>query len=129
MASWSEVSLKPEEKWNLNRTYTKVNSHDPELKKDLVVSYMSTTSNVLSALEMRVSYWSRMVRAVALVTRFKSNLVSVIKHKAGNKKLAKSQSLLDTSLMEEAKNIIIKMVQKRSFNVEFKWLKSMEDKI
>ena len=30
--------------------------------------------------------------------------------------------------MEEAKNIIIKMVQKRSFNVEFKWLKSMKDK-
>ena len=30
--------------------------------------------------------------------------------------------------MKEAKSIIIKMVQKRSFNDEFKWLKSMKDK-
>ena len=119
---------KPEEKWNVNRTYTQVNSDDPELKKDLVVSYMSATSDVLSALEMHVSYWSRMVRVVALVIRFKNNLVSAIKHKASNKTLNENQSLLDTSLMEEAKNIIIKMVQKRSFNVEFKWLKSMKDK-
>ena len=89
---------------------------------------MSATSDVLSALEMHVSYWSRMVRVVALVIRFKNNLVSAIKHKASNKTLNENQSLLDTSLMEEAKNIIIKMVQKRSFNVEFKWLKSMKDK-
>ena len=119
---------KPEEKWNVSRTYTQVNSDDPGLKKNLVVSYMSATSDVLSALEMHVSYWSRMVRVVALVIRFKSNLVSAIKQKASNKTLKKNQSLLDTSLMEEAKNIIIKMVQKRNFNVEFKWLKSTEDK-
>ena len=30
--------------------------------------------------------------------------------------------------MEEGKSVIIKMVQKRSFNNEFKWLKSMKDK-
>ena len=90
------------------------------MKKDLVVSYMSATSDVLSALEMHVSYWSRMVRVVALVIRFKNNLVSAIKHKASNKTLNENQSLLDTSLMEEAKNIIIKMVQKRSFNDELK---------
>ena len=112
----------------MNRTYTQVNSDDPELKKDLVVSYMLATPDVLSALEMHVSYWSRMVRVVALVIRFKNNLVSAIKHKASNKTLNENQSLLDTSLMEEAKNIIIKMVQKRSRNVEFKWLKSMKDK-
>ena len=66
-----------------------------------------------------------MVRIVALVIRFKSNLV---KHKASNKTLKKNQPLLDTNLMEEAKNIIIKIMQKRNFNDEFKWLKSMEDK-
>ena len=37
-----------------HRTYTPVNSDDPELKKDLVVSCMSTTSDVLSALERHV---------------------------------------------------------------------------
>ena len=42
-----------------------------------------------------------MVRIVALVIRFKSNLV---KHKASNKTLKKNQPLLDTNLMEEAKN-------------------------
>ena len=30
--------------------------------------------------------------------------------------------------MEEGKSVIKKMVQKRSFNNEFKWLKSMKDK-
>ena len=89
---------------------------------------MSTASHVLSALEMHVSYWSRIVRIVALVIRFKSNLVSAIKHKASNKTLKKNQSLLGTSPMEEAKSIIIKMVRKRSFNDEFKWLKSIKDK-
>ena len=39
-----------------SRTYTLVNSDDPESKKDLVVSYMSVTSDVLSILEMDVSY-------------------------------------------------------------------------
>ena len=72
---------------------------------------------------MHVSDWSRMVRIVVLVM---SNLVSAINHKSSNKTLKKNKSLLKTSLMEEAKNIIIKLVQKRSFNDEFK---SMEDKI
>ena len=93
MASWSKVSLEARRKVELDRTYTQVNSDDPELKKNLVISYISATSDVLSALEMHVSYWSRMVRVVALVIRFKSNLVSAIKHKASNKTLVKSQSL------------------------------------
>ena len=71
---------------------------------------------------MHVSDWSRMVRIVVLV---RSNLVSAINHKSSNKILKKNKSLLKTSLMEEAKNIIIKLVQKRNFNDEFK---SMEDK-
>ena len=128
MASWSKVLWKPEKKWSLNRTITPANSDNPELKKYLVVSYMSTTSNVLSPLEMHVSYWSKMVRIVALVVRFNSNLVSAIKHKASNKTLKKNQSLFDTSPLEEAKSIILKMVQKRSFNDEFKWSKSVKEK-
>ena len=64
----------------MNRTYAPVNSDDPKLKKDLVFSYMLATSDVLFALEMHASYWSRIVRIVALVIRFKSNLVSAFKH-------------------------------------------------
>ena len=67
------------------------------------------------------------MRIVALVIRFISNLVSAIKHKASNKTLKKNQSLCDTCQMEEAKSIT-KIVQKRSFNDEFKCLKSMKDK-
>ena len=76
-------------KGNLNRNYTQVNPNDPELKKDLVVSYVLAISDVLSALEMHVSYWSRMVGVVALVIRFKNNLISAIKHKASNKTFKK----------------------------------------
>ena len=54
MASWSKVSLEARRKVELEQTYTPVNSDDPELKKDIVVSYMSTTSDVLSALERHV---------------------------------------------------------------------------
>ena len=112
MDSWSKVSLEAREKWNLNRTYNQANSDDSELNKNLVVSYMSATSDVLFALEVYVSYWSRIVRAVALVIRFKNNFVSAIKHKASNEKLKNNQSLLDTSLMEEAKNILIRWLRK-----------------
>ena len=87
---------------------------------------MSTTSDVLSALGKHVSYWSRTMRIVAVVVRFKSNLVSAIRHKVGSKKLKKNQSLLDTILMQKAKSIIIKMVEKRSFNEKYK--RSMKDK-
>ena len=114
MASWSKVSLEAREKWNLNRTYTQASSDDSELKKNLIVSYRSATSDVLFALEVYISYWSRMVSVVALVIRFKSNFVSAIKHKASNKKLKNNQSLLDTSLMEEAKNIIIRSLKKEA---------------
>ena len=107
---------KSEKKWKLNRTITPVSSDDSEMKKDLVVNYMSTTSDIL----------------FALVIGFKSNLTQIeihtIMHKASDKTLKKNQSLLDTTLMEETKNIIIKMVQKRSFNDEFNWLKPMKDK-
>ena len=123
---------KSEKKWKLNRTITPVSSDDSEMKKDLVVNYMSTTSDILFAFEIYVSYWSRIVRIVALVIGFKSNLTQIeihtIMHKTSDKTLKKNQSLLDTTLMEEAKNIIIKMVQKRSFNDEFNWLKPMKDK-
>ena len=85
MASWSKDSLEARRKVELEQTYTPVNSDDPELKKDLFVIYMSRTSDLFSALEIRVSYWSGMLRIVALVIRFKSNLVSAIKHKANNK--------------------------------------------
>ena len=70
---------------------------------------------------MHVSYWSRIVRIVALVIRFQSNLLSAITHKASNKTMKKNQSFLDTSLMEEAKSIIMNTVEKRSFNDGFKW--------
>ena len=53
-----EWLLGPKFLWNQKKsgTYTLVNSDDPESKKDLVVSYMSVTSDVLSILEMDVSY-------------------------------------------------------------------------
>ena len=42
---------KPEENWNLNRTFTPVNSEDPELKKDLVARDISKTSHVCMLLK------------------------------------------------------------------------------
>ena len=80
---------KSKEKWNWKRAVTLVNSVDLGFKKNLIVSYMPATLDVLSALEMHISHWSRMVRIVTAAARFENNLIPEIKHKAGNKTLKK----------------------------------------
>ena len=67
-----------------------------------------------------------MVRVVALVIKFKEILLSKINQQSIIRKV-KSATLLNTSLLEEAKTRLIKMVQQHSFKDELGWLKSVED--
>ena len=67
-----------------------------------------------------------MVRDVALVIKFKKILLSKISQHGIIRKV-KSATLLNTSLLQEAKTMLIKMVQQRSFKYELPWLKPVEN--
>ena len=100
----------PEATWDDNKIIPPVNKKDPELKKEFVVCLATKSVDVFMALENRISDWSRMVRVVALVIKFKEILLSKINQHSIIRKV-KRTTLLNTNLLEEAKTSLIKMVQ------------------
>ena len=116
----------PEATWDDYKVIPPVNKKDPELKKEFVVCLATKPVDVLTALENRISDWSKMVRVVALVIKFKEVLLSKINQHEIIRKV-KSTTLLNTSLLQEAKTKLVKMVQQRSFKDEFRWLKSLKN--
>ena len=64
--------------------------------------------DILSILESQFSSWLKMKRALALVMLFKSKLLLKI----------------DVQMMEDTKKLIIRMVQRRSFETEIKTMRS-----
>ena len=116
----------PEATWDDYKVIPPVNKKDPELKKEFAVCLATKPVDVLTALENRISDWSKMVRVVALVIKFKEVLLSKINQHEITRKV-KSATLLNTSLLQEAKTKLVKMVQQRSFKDEFRWLKSLKN--
>ena len=82
--------------------------------------------DVLTALENRISDWSRMVRVDTLVIKFNEILVSKINQRGIIRKV-KSATLLNTSLLQEAKTTLIKIMQQRNFKDEIQWLKFVKN--
>ena len=80
------------------------------MKKEFVLCFATKSVDVLTALENRISDWSRMVRVVALVIKFKEILLSKINQHSIIRKV-NCATLLNTSLLEEAKTKLIKVVQ------------------
>ena len=112
--------------WDDSKIIPPVNEKDPQLKKEFAVCVTTKSVDVLAALENRMSDWSRMVRVVALVIKFKEILLSkIIQHSIIRK--VNCGTLLNTSLLEEAKTRLIKVVQQRSFEDELQCLKSVEN--
>ena len=64
--------------WDEYKIIPPVNERDPELKEEFVVYLAIKPVDVLTALENRISDWSKMVRVVALVIKFKEILLSKI---------------------------------------------------
>ena len=64
--------------------------------------------DILSILESQFSSWLKMKRALALVMLFKSKLLLKI----------------DVQMMEDTKKLIIRMVQRRSFETEIETMRS-----
>ena len=94
------------------------------MKKEFVVCVATKSVGVWKALENRIPDWSRMVRVVALVIKFKEILLSKINQHSIIRNI-KCVTLLNTSLLEEAKTRLIKMVQQQSFKDELQCLKSV----
>ena len=113
--------MEPEATWDDNKIIPPVNKKDPELKKEFVVCLATKSVDVFMALENRISDWSRMVRVVALVIKFKEILLSKINQHSIIRKV-KCATLLNTTLLQEAKTRLIKMVQQQSFKDELRWL-------
>ena len=112
MVSWmvSQFLWEREATWDESKIIPPVNENDPELKKEFVLCVATKSVDVLAALENRISDWSRMVRVVALVIKFKEILLSKINQHSIIRKV-NCATLLNTSLLEEAKTKLIKVVQ------------------
>ena len=96
------------------------------MKKEFVLCLATKPVDDLMALENRISDWTRMVRVVALVIKFKGILLSKSNQHRIMRKV-KCATLLNTRLLQEAKTRLIKMVQQQSFKDELRWLKSVEN--
>ena len=96
------------------------------MKKEFVVCLATKLVDVLTALENRISDWSRMVRVDTLVIKFNEILVSKINQRGIIRKV-KSATLLNTSLLQEAKTTLIKIMQQRNFKDEIQWLKFVKN--
>ena len=70
------------------------------MKKEFVLCFATKSVDVLTALENRISDWSRMVRVVALVIKFKEILLSN-QHSIIRK--VKCATLLNISLLKKQK--------------------------
>ena len=96
------------------------------MKKEFVVCLATKLVDVLTALENRISDWSRMVRVDTLVIKFNEILASKINQRGIIRKV-KSATLLNTSLLQEAKTTLIKIMQQRNFKDEIQWLKFVKN--
>ena len=72
------------------------------MKKEFVLCFATKSVDVLTALENRISDWSRMVRVVALVIKFKEILLSKINQHSIIRKV-KCATLLNISLLKKQK--------------------------
>ena len=107
---------KPEAKWTIQDNKGRILQNDPEIKKCLQISCISTGNDILEALESRIFSWYKMKRVNAMVLRYKKLL----------KKVQKGESqgeMINSSLLKEAEIEIIKMVQARKFAAEIKSLR------
>ena len=118
----------PEDTWNNNTKISAINPEDPEVKKVAHVNQIVVQTDVLSFLENHDSTWSKMVGIVALMMLF----VKKLKTKKKQRKIITSDevtaTLITTTMIQEPRMLLVKLVQQKYFKEEYKWLKLMEGK-
>ena len=117
-----------EDKWFKEKEVPSLNPEDPELKKCVSVHQVAVTLDILSILEGRVSQWNKLLRVVALVllfvTKLKTKTTSI-----GEKQITKEEStLINTTMIEEAKISVIKLVQQKYFQKEINLIQGLQSR-
>ena len=69
---------KPKSTWQLCSGVLKVDTPDPEVKKEILVNAITINSDILGRVKRRISSWNKMRRVIAMVLRFKSLAEEVI---------------------------------------------------
>ena len=91
------------------------------------MNQMAVNTNVLLVLENRSSTWSKMARIVALMMLF----VKKLRTKKRQRKIITDEvtaTLITTTMIQESRMLLVKLVQQKYFKEEYKWLKLMEEK-
>ena len=117
----------PEDTWNTNTKTPAINPEDPELKKVMHVNQMVVDTDVLSVLKNHATTWAKMVRIVALIMLF----VKKLRTKKRQRKIITDEvraTLITTTMIQESRMLLVKLVQQKYFKEEYKWLKLMEGK-
>ena len=65
----------PESSRKRHHTVEEIDTDDPETKKEVFVNRIEVKSDILETLETRFSSWNKMRRVLALVLKFKTNLI------------------------------------------------------
>ena len=82
---------------------------------------------VLSVLESHASIWSKLV-IIALMMLFVKNLKTKIKQGKMITSVEITTTLIATSMIQESRMSLVKLVQQKHFKEEYKWLKLVEGK-
>ena len=83
---------------------------------------------VLSVLGNHALTWSKMVRIFALMMLFLKNLKTKIKQRKMITSDEVSATLITTTMIQESRMSLVKLVQQQHFKEEYKWLKLMVGK-
>ena len=68
---------KREAEWTIQNSKGRILQNDPEIKQCLRINCISTGNDILEALEIRISFWYKMKRVVAMVLRYKKLLKKI----------------------------------------------------
>ena len=85
-------------------------------------------TGVLSVLENHASTWSKMVRIVALMMLFVKKLKTKVKQRKMITSDGVTTKLITTTMIQESRMSLGKLVWQKHFKEEYKWLKLMEGK-
>ena len=118
----------PEDTWNTNTRTPAINPEDPELKKVVRMNQIVVQTGVLSVLENHASTWSKMVRIVALMMLFVKKLKTKVKQRKMITSDGVTTKLITTTMIQESRMSLGKLVRQKHFKEEYKWLKLMEGK-
>ena len=91
-----------------------VDDSDPEVKATLIVNLATTECDLLAELEVKFSSWLKLRKAVTIILQLKQILLMQVRLK----QYPITKGPVNMEMLQEARNEIIKLVQKKHFKDE-----------